>query len=276
MSGCRGVGGRAGLARRSGAGRREGPRARPHPHLCATSDDRPSTPPLRMKRAGRPERRSGRSGPSEPRPNPVRSPSEACPHVASGDIRLRGDEARWLAARPGSPVAVKAALRHVPNRAARTLLPNARILSHYVTGKFFFWPICDAIIYNTEFLFTHFQMLLGTFPLLRWVCRTRNALKQKPACCGARERWRRRAQSAAAAARGRREVPGSPGEPRRAPGGAREHRAQRAGLATVCFSSLASWGPHGSVHSFRSDSAACLSCDRGAECLASHSRFPHL
>lgn len=71
------------------------------------------------------------------RPKPVRSPSEARPHVASGDIRLRGDEARWLAARPGSPVAVKAALRHVPNRAARTLLPNARILSHYVTGKFF-------------------------------------------------------------------------------------------------------------------------------------------
>lgn len=210
------------------------------------------------------------------RPNPVRSPSEARPHVASGDIRLRGDEARWLVARPGSPVAVKAALRHVPNRAARTLLPNARILSHYVTGKFFFWPICDAIIYNTEFLFIHFQMLLGTFPVLRWVCRTRNALKQKPACCGARERWRRRAQSAAAAARGRREVPGSPGEPRVAPGGAREHRAQRAGRATICFSSFASWGPHSSVHSFRSDSAACLSCDRGAECLASHARFPHL
>lgn len=142
--------------------------------------------------------------------------------------------------------------------------------------EIFFWPICDAIIYNTEFLFIHFQMLLGTFPVLRWVCRTRNALKQKPACCGARARWRRRAQSAAAAARGRREVPGSPGEPRRAPGGAGEHRAQRAGLATICFSSLASWGPHGSVHSFRSDSAACLSCDRGAECLASHSRFPHL
>lgn len=131
VSGCRGVGGRAGLARRSGAGRREGPRARPHPHLCATSDDRPSTPPqLRMKRAGRPER-------TERTEWTVRTPSEARPHVASGDIRLRGDEARWLAARPGSPVAVKAALRHVPNRAARTLLPNAHILSHYVTGKFF-------------------------------------------------------------------------------------------------------------------------------------------
>lgn len=124
-------------------------------------------------------------------------------------------------------MAVKAALRHVPNRAARTLLPNAHILSHYVTGKFFFWPICDAIIYNTEFLFTHFQMLLGTFPMPCWVCRTRNALKQKPACCGAGARWRRRAQSAAAAARGAPGGAGSLREPLWAPRGAGEPREPR-------------------------------------------------
>lgn len=152
------------------------------------------------------------------------------------------------------------------NQATGTSLPKAPILSHYVPGKFFSGRFVILLLTTLNSYSCTFQCCCAAtmFLVLCSVCRVRNALKQKPACRGARELRQRRAHSGAVRCREARGAPpgatgcreprqvlGSPREPRRALHGAREHRAQR---ATVYFSSLASCGPHSSAHSFWSDS----------------------